>query len=77
MPAVAPLVDKKVKLKLTGKNGNAWNLVGAFTARARVEKWTESEIKLVCDSAMNGDYDHLLATLAAHCVNNGAGKRRQ
>ncbi len=69
------IVNKKVNLKLTGLNGNAWSLLGAFTERARREKWTESEITAVCDAAMSGDYDHLVATLARHCVNGGAGKR--
>lgn len=62
---------KRVRLKLVGLDGNAFALLGAFSSQARREGWTDAEIDAVCDEAMAGDYDHLLATLAAHCVNDG------
>lgn len=57
------LPRKKVRMRLVGKDGNAFFLLGAFTQAARRQKWTEAEIKQVCDEAMSGDYDHLLQTL--------------
>lgn len=61
------VVDKKVKLKLIGLNGNAFALLGAFKRQAQREKWTPAEITLVIDKAMSGDYNELLRTLSAHC----------
>ncbi len=60
-------MSKKVNLELVGLDGNAFALIGAFQKQARKEGWTPEEIKAVRDEAMNGDYDHLLATLAEHC----------
>jgi hypothetical protein len=51
---------KKPKLKLTGKNGNAWVLLGEA---ARVAKLNNIDFKPIQDEAMSGDYDHLLQTL--------------
>lgn len=58
---------RTVNLSLVGVNGNAFSIMGAFKRRARAEGWTDEEIKVVCDEAMDGDYDHLLATIARHC----------
>lgn len=60
---------KKVRLKLVGLNGNAFNLLGQFAAQARREKWTQGEIDAVMAKATSGDYHRLLATLADHCEN--------
>lgn len=57
---------KTVKLRLVGLDGNAFFILGAFTRAARRQKWTEAEIKQVCDEAMSGDYDHLLQTMMKH-----------
>lgn len=65
------IVNKQIHLRLVGLNGNAFNLLGAFSARARQEGWTSEEIKAVMDHATSGDYDHLLKTLADHCVDHG------
>ena len=64
---------KKVRLRLVGLDGNAFSLMGAFQNRAEDEGWTREEIKAVLDEAMSDDYDHLLATLAAHCENPADG----
>lgn len=64
MPQV---VNKKVKLKLRGLDGNAFSLMGAFSGAARKAKWTQEETELVLNEAMTSDYNHLVATLAAHC----------
>jgi uncharacterized membrane protein YsdA (DUF1294 family) len=61
------VVDKKVKLKLVGLDGNAFALMGAFKRAAQKQGWTQAEINLVLDKAMSGDYNELLRTLSAHC----------
>ena len=60
------LVDKTVKLKLVGLDGNAFVILGAFSRAARKAKWTPEEIKLVTDKAMSGDYDNLLQTIITY-----------
>lgn len=63
------MVDKKIKLKLVGLDGNAFSLMGAFRQQAKKENWSDEEIKSLLDEAMKGDYDHLVSTLADHCKN--------
>lgn len=59
--------EKKVTLTLVGLDGNAFNLMGAFSKQAKKEGWTQEEIKLVLDKCKSGDYDNLLVTLMDHC----------
>jgi len=59
-------VNKKVKLRLVGLDGNAFALMGAFRKQARKEKWTPDEIQAVLDECMAGDYNHLLRVLMEH-----------
>ena len=59
---------KTITLDLVGLDGNAFSLMGAFKRQARKEGWTPNEIDGVLKDCMGGDYDHLLATLAAVCV---------
>ena len=61
------IVDKKVKLKLIGLDGNAFNLLQAFSKAAKKDRWSEEEINKVLNEATIGDYDHLLCTLQEHC----------
>jgi hypothetical protein len=60
-------MEKKVTLTLVGLNGNAFALMGAFSNQAKREGWTKEEIDSVLNEATSGDYNHLLATLMAHC----------
>ena len=60
-------INKKVKLKLVGLNGNAYSLMGAFQRQAEKEVWTDDEIKFVLGDAMSGDYYHLVGTLNKYC----------
>lgn len=62
---------KKIKLKLTGIDGNAFALMGAFQRQAYREGWTEGEVKAVLDECMSAEYDHLLSTLSRHCEGGG------
>ena len=64
---------KKVSLKLVGLDGNAFSLMGAFQGQAKREGWSKDEIMKVMDSCMDGDYNHLVATLSAHCIGGGSG----
>jgi hypothetical protein len=68
----AQIIPKKTKLRLVGLNGNAFSLMGAFQHQAREEGWSHAEIDAVLKEAMSGDYDHLVATLAAHCDRGGS-----
>jgi hypothetical protein len=69
------LVGKTVKMKLVGLDGNAWVLLGRFSRVAGEQGWTEDEIKTVTDEAMNGDYNHLLRTLATHTDDGKKAKK--
>jgi len=60
---------KKVNLRLTGLDGNAFSLMGAFQRQARKEKWAPAEIDSVLKDAQSSDYSHLISTLANHCHN--------
>lgn len=61
------MVNKKVKLSLSGLDGNAFVLLGSFRDQAEREGWSEEEIETVISEAMSSDYKHLLATLLKHC----------
>ena len=55
-------VDKKVKMKLVGLDGNAFSLMGAFQREAKKQGWFKEEIDEVFEEAKSGDYDNLLRT---------------
>jgi hypothetical protein len=55
-----------VTLMRTDTDGNAFNLLGAFAAKAREQGWSEDAIADVQHEAMAGNYDHLLRTLAKY-----------
>ena len=59
--------NKKVKLNLVGKDGNAYSLMGLFIRQAEREGWTAGEIDEVIEKCTEGDYNHLLVTLMEHC----------
>lgn len=63
---MAKVVDKVVEFELSGLNGNAMNLMGAFGSAAKRQGWTRAEVDLVQEECMAGDYDHVLQTLMAH-----------
>ena len=43
------IVNKKIKLRLVGLDGNAYSLMGAFQNQAKKEGWTKEEINKVLD----------------------------
>lgn len=61
-------IGKVVNLELVGVDGNAHAIMGAFRRQAqRQGNWNPEEIQSVIDEAMEGDYDHLLATIMTYC----------
>lgn len=59
---------KTVTLNLVGIDGNAFSIMAAFQRQAKKEGWTQEEIAEVFTEAKSHDsYNHLLATIAAHC----------
>lgn len=52
----------KPKLELTGQDGNAFCVLGKAGKAARKAEWSKEKTKKFMDEAMNGNYDHLLAT---------------
>lgn len=63
-------MNKKVNLNLVGLDGNAFALLGAFSAQARKEGWSQAEIAEVRKKCMSGDYNNLLCVLMDHCESN-------
>jgi hypothetical protein len=61
-PKVEPKYPK-IKVKLSGKDGNAFNLMGIVQHAMRKGGVPREEISKCMDEAMSGDYDHLLQTL--------------
>lgn len=56
-------MDKKVKLKLVGLDGNSFMLLGAFSKAAKEQGFDKKWIDNILDLATSGDRNHLLRTL--------------
>ena len=52
-----------VKVKLVGKDGNAFAILGRVQTAMHKHRIAKSEIDAFVTEAMSGDYDHLLATV--------------
>jgi hypothetical protein len=48
--------------------GNAFIILGRFQRAALQAGWPAAEVRRVVKEATSKDYDHLRATIAAHCV---------
>ena len=57
------MTDDRPKLKLTGENGNAYNLLGLARRAAHQAAWPKERWEKVMTEATSGNYDHLLAVL--------------
>ncbi len=57
---------KKVKVKLIGKDGNAFSIMAEVTRAMRKAGIDKEVIKKYTEEAMSGDYNHLLATTAKY-----------
>lgn len=51
-----------IKVRLTGKDGNAFAIMGEVSAALRKGGVSAEEIKQYTDESMSGDYDNLLRT---------------
>jgi hypothetical protein len=49
-------------VKLSGRDGNAFAIMGACQRAARQAGWSAEQINLVMNEMTAGDYDHLLQT---------------
>jgi hypothetical protein len=52
----------EIKVQLTGRDGNAFAILGAVGQAMRRAKVPQSEVDAFMEEAMSGDYDHLLGT---------------
>lgn len=67
---VKPLkIDKKVDLRLSGVDENAYNILSLFQKAARRAKWTSQEINYVIWEAKQSDYDNLLYVICSYSEN--------
>jgi len=56
----------KPTVKLVGRDGNAFVILGACQRAARKAGWGEDQIKSVMNEMTSGDYNNLLATAMKH-----------
>lgn len=54
-----------ITVELTGKDGNAFAILGAVKDALRLGGCSKEEVDLFVEEAMSGDYDHLLQTVMA------------
>ncbi len=58
--------ETKPRVKLIGRNGNAFAILATCRMAARKANWTTEKWKEVEEEMISGDYDHLLRTAVAH-----------
>jgi hypothetical protein len=56
----------KPKLKLSGRDGNAYVILARAEAVARKADWSGEQWEAFHAEAVAGDYDHLLQTVMRH-----------
>jgi hypothetical protein len=60
------MTEKKPKVKLVGRDGNAYAIIGACREAARKAGWSADQIAAVQKEMMSGDYNHLLCVAMDH-----------
>lgn len=55
-------MEKKIKLKIIGTDGNAFAILGKAREAARRGKMPKETLDKFMSEATSGDYNHLLAT---------------
>lgn len=60
------MATAKPKVKLTGKDGNAFSIMGACHEAWRKAKRDPAEWKTIQADMMSGDYNHLLCVAIDH-----------
>ena len=63
----------KVRLDLSGLDGNAFSLMGAFKKPARQQGFDNRWIAHVIAKCMESDYDHLVDTLMENITGKDKG----
>jgi hypothetical protein len=64
----APNGEKKVSVKLTGKDGNAFAIMAFCSAAMRKAKWTQQQITNFTDGCMNQEsYYALIRFVSQYC----------
>jgi len=53
----------KPSVKLIGKDGNAFIIMGRCSGAAKRAGWTKEQVDAVMGEMQNGDYDNLLCTV--------------
>jgi hypothetical protein len=56
----------KPSVKLLGRDGNAFAIMGACSKAAKRAGWPKEKVDAVLAEMMGGDYDHLLAVACKH-----------
>jgi len=56
----------KPSVKLLGRDGNAFAIMGACSKAAKQAGWPKTQVDAVLEEMMSGDYDHLLAVACKH-----------
>jgi len=54
--------EKKPTVKLTGRDGNAFSIMGRCRSAMLKAHWSHERIDAVLDEMKSGNYDHLLQT---------------
>ena len=57
----------KPKVKLLGKDGNAFVILGACQIAMRKAGWTRDQISAFIEEATAGDYNNVLCTAMKYC----------
>jgi len=52
--------EKKPRVKLIGRDGNAFAIIGSCRTVAKKAGWDGATIQAITQEMMAGDYDHLL-----------------
>lgn len=60
--------NNKPTLKLVGKDGNAFAILGEANKVAKKAGWSQGQIDEMRAKAMSGDYDNLLQTMMEYFV---------
>jgi hypothetical protein len=56
----------KPKLKIIGKDGNAFSILGEARRAAKKAGWSQAEVEKMLRESMSGDYNNLLATVSKY-----------
>lgn len=63
---MADITQDKPRVKLLGKDGNAFNLMGICQRAAINAKWPQEHIDAFLNECMSGDYENLLRVCSKH-----------